>query len=80
MEATGPYFYYLHEKLTEKGYKVTVVNPVHLSEILGKKTDKLDAQRLLIAFMTGVVKGSYIPDGEIKELTRYRTSLVEKTT
>ena len=81
MEATGPYFYYLHEKLTERGFKVTVVNPLHLSEILGKKTDKLDAQRLVMAFMTGVVKGSYIPDGEIRELrelTRYRTSLVEK--
>ncbi|BCU67648.1 hypothetical protein HS7_10850 [Sulfolobales archaeon HS-7] len=54
---------------------------MHLSEILGKKTDKLDAQRLVMAFMTGVVKGSYIPDGEIRELrelTRYRTSLVEK--
>ena len=33
--------------------------------------------------MTGVIKGSYIPTGEImelRELTRYRESLVEKTT
>ncbi|WP_016730040.1 IS110 family RNA-guided transposase [Saccharolobus islandicus] len=83
MEATGPYFYYLHEKLTEKGCKVTVINPLHLSEILGKKTDKLDAQRLLVAYMTGVVKGSYIPSGEIMELrklTRYRESLMRKIT
>ncbi len=67
--------------ITEKGYKVTVINPLHLSEILGKKTDKLDAQRLLVAYMTGVIKGSYIPTGEIRELrelTRYRESLVEK--
>ncbi len=69
--------------ITEKGYKVTVINPLHLSEILGKKTDKLDAQRLLVAYMTGVIKGSYIPTGEIRELrelTRYRESLVEKIT
>jgi transposase len=83
IEATGIYYFYLHEKLTEKGYKVTVINPLHLTEILGKKTDKLDAQRLLVAHMTGVIKGSYIPTGEImelRELTRYRESLVEKTT
>ncbi|QXJ27237.1 hypothetical protein J5U23_00097 [Saccharolobus shibatae B12] len=79
MEATGPYFYYLHEKLTEKGYKVTIINPLHLSEILGKKTGKVDAQRLLV-YMTGVVKGSYIPTGEIRELTRYRESLMRKIT
>ena len=33
--------------------------------------------------MTGVIKGSYIPTGEImelRELTRYRESLVERTT
>ncbi|BAB65867.1 transposase for insertion sequence element [Sulfurisphaera tokodaii str. 7] len=83
LEATGVYFYYLHEKLTEKGFKVTVVNPAHLTEILGKKTDKLDAQRLLVAYMTGVIKGSYIPTGEIKELrelTRHRENLVNKIT
>jgi Transposase and inactivated derivatives len=83
IEATGIYYFYLHEKLTEKGYKLTVINPLHLTEILGKKTDKLDAQRLLVAHMTGVIKGSYIPTGEImelRELTRYRESLVEKTT
>ena len=83
IEATGIYYFYLHEKLTEKGYKITVINPLHLTEILGKKTDKLDAQRLLVAHMTGVIKGSYIPTGEImelRELTRYRESLVEKTT
>ncbi|MEM0173583.1 MAG: IS110 family transposase, partial [Sulfolobaceae archaeon] len=80
---TGVYSYYLHEKLTERGYKVTVVNPLHLTEILGKKTDKLDVQRLLVAYMTGVIKGSYIPTGEIKELrelTRHRESLVNKIT
>ncbi|WP_409349273.1 IS110 family RNA-guided transposase [Saccharolobus islandicus] len=83
IEATGVYYFHLHEKLTEKGYKVTVINPLHLSEILGKKTDKLDAQRLLVAYMTGVIKGSYIPTGEImelRELTRYRESLMRKIT
>lgn len=80
IEATGIYYFHLHERLTEKGYKVTVINPLHLTEILGKKTDKLDAQRLLVAHMTGVIKGSYIPTGEIKELTRYRESLIEKIT
>jgi transposase len=83
IEATGIYYFYLHEKLTEKGYKVTIINPLHLTEILGKKTDKLDAQRLLVAHMTEVIKGSHIPTGEImelRELTRCRESLVEKTT
>ncbi|MBB5255185.1 transposase [Sulfurisphaera ohwakuensis] len=83
VEATGVYFYYLHERLTEKGYKVTVVNPAQLTEILGKKTDKLDTQRLLVAYMTGVIKGSHIPTGEIKELrelTRHRENLVNKIT
>lgn len=83
MEATASYFYYLHYRLTESGYKVVVVNPLHLHEVLGKKTDKLDAQRLLVAYMTGVVKGSYIPTGEmleLRELTRYRQGLVEKAT
>ncbi|AAK41772.1 First ORF in transposon ISC1491 [Saccharolobus solfataricus P2] len=83
MESTGPYFFYLHEELTEKGYKVTLINPLHLKEVFGKKTDKLDAQRLAKAFILGAVKGSYIPTGEIRELrelTRYRESLMRKIT
>ncbi|QXJ28552.1 putative transposase [Saccharolobus shibatae B12] len=80
MEATGPYFFYLHEELTKKGFKVIVINPLHLKEVFGKKTDKLDAQRLAKAFILGVVKGSYIPTGEIRELTRYRESLMRKIT
>ncbi|QXJ31079.1 putative transposase [Saccharolobus shibatae] len=83
MESTGPYFFYLHEELTKKGFKVTVINPLHLKEVFGKKTDKLDAQRLAKAFILGVVKGSYIPTGEIRELrelTRYRESLMRKIT
>ncbi len=31
IEATGVYFFYLYERLTEKGYKVTVINPLHLT-------------------------------------------------
>ncbi|ACP37639.1 conserved hypothetical protein [Sulfolobus islandicus M.14.25] len=30
-EPTRVYYVYLHEKLTEKGYKVTVINPLHSS-------------------------------------------------
>ncbi|QXJ31881.1 hypothetical protein J5U21_01532 [Saccharolobus shibatae] len=83
MESTGPYFFYLHEILTEKGFKVTVINPLDLKEVFGKKTDKLDAQRLAKAFILGAVKGSYIPTGEIRELrelTRYRESLMREIT
>ncbi|QXJ34117.1 IS110 family RNA-guided transposase [Saccharolobus shibatae] len=83
MESTGPYFFYLHEELTKKGFKVTVINPLDLKEVFGKKTDKLDAQRLAKAFILGAVKGSYIPTGEIRELrelTRYRESLMRKIT
>ncbi|WP_338598490.1 IS110 family transposase [Sulfolobus tengchongensis] len=83
MEATGVYFYYLYDKLTQKGYNIGVVNPLQLREILGKKTDELDSKRLALAYAIGAIKTSYIPkenERELRELERHRKQLEERIT
>jgi transposase len=38
IEATGVYYFHLYERLTEKGYKVTVINPLHLTREKDRQT------------------------------------------
>jgi len=79
MEATGAYwkpFYYL---LAEAGLPVMLVNARQVRQIPGRKTDVADAVWLADLAAHGLVRGSFVPDLEIKELkdlVRTRTTLV----
>jgi transposase len=80
MESTGVYWKPVYNIL-EGELEVIVVNAGHLKGVPGRKTDVLDAEWLAECFQLGLLKASFIPPApvrELRELTRYRTSLVRE--
>jgi len=80
IESTGvywkPVFNILEDALT-----VILINPEHARALRGRKTDIKDAQWLADLLRHGLLKASFIPPPEIRELrelTRYRESLVRE--
>jgi len=76
MEASGVYTEPVYYALCEQDFtEVAVINPVHAKALKGHKTDAKDCARLAELFECGLLRGSYIPPAEQKEvrdLTRYR--------
>ena len=76
MEASGVYTEPVYHALCEQDFtEVIVVNPAHVKALKGHKTDAKDCARLAELFECGLLRGSYIPPAELKEvrdLTRYR--------
>jgi transposase len=78
MEATGVYWkpvYYL----LEDDFELLLVNAQHVKNVPGRKTDVKDAQWLCQLLEHGLVKSSFVPPKpirELRDLTRYRKSLV----
>jgi len=85
MEASGIYTEPVYYALAELDFtEVLVVNPAHVKALKGHKTDARDAVRLLDLYECGaVVRGSYIPAPDLKEvrdLARYRVKTVRART
>jgi transposase len=62
------------------GFTVLVVNAQHAKAIKGRKTDVKDAEWLAQLVRHGLVRGSFVPPRpirELRDLTRYRRTLVE---
>ncbi|HEY5988206.1 MAG TPA: IS110 family transposase [Streptosporangiaceae bacterium] len=77
---TGPVCYALAERDFEQ---VAVINPAHAKALKGHKADAKDALRLAELFECGLLRGSYIPPRDLKDLrdlTRYRTKTVQART
>ncbi len=82
MESTGVYWKPLFN-LLEDTFEVLVVNAHHIKTVPGRKTDMRDAEWIADLLRHGLVRGSYIPDRpqrELRELVRYRRSLVGNRT
>src|SRR5919106_2948231 len=78
MESTGVYWKPIYNIL-EGNFTLLVVNAQHLKAVPGRKTDVKDAEWLSQLLQHGLVRGSFIPDREqrdLRDLTRHRTSLV----
>jgi transposase len=84
MEASGVYTEPVYYALCEQDFEqVAVINPAHARALKGHKTDAKDCARLAELFECGLLRGSYIPAQELKEvrdLTRYRTKTVQART
>jgi transposase len=82
MEATGAYWKPVYNVLeAHGGFTLLVVNAEHFRAVPGRKTDVKDAEWLATLLRHGLVRGSFIPDRqqrELRELTRYRTALVRE--
>ena len=63
------------------GVEAIVVNAAHMRNVPGRKTDVKDAEWIADLLQHGLLKASYIPDRaqrELREVARYRKSLVEE--
>lgn len=80
MESTGKYWIPVYNVLeTEERMNIVLVHPKYVKAIKGKKTDKKDSKWICDLFKHDLVKGSFIPPKEIRELrdlARYRYKLV----
>jgi transposase len=82
MESTGVYWKPLWN-LLEGRFALLLVNAQHVKAVPGRKTDVGDAEWLASLLRHGLLRGSFVPDRplrELRELTRYRSSLVHART
>ena len=82
MESTGVYWKPPWNVLEER-FALLLVNAQHVKAVPGRKTDVGDAEWLADLLRHGLLRGSFVPDRaarELRELTRYRSSLVRERT
>lgn len=80
MESTGVYWKPIYN-LLEGILEVMVVNAQHIKQVPGRKTDVRDSEWIADLLRHGLLTASFIPDRaqrELRELTRYRTSLIQE--
>ncbi|HWE21082.1 MAG TPA: IS110 family transposase [Hyphomicrobiaceae bacterium] len=82
MESTGSYWKPVWNIL-EASFELLLVNPQHIKAFNRDKTDTKDCEWLADLLRHGLLKASFVPDRrqrELRELTRYRTSLKQERT
>ena len=80
MESTGVYWKPLYN-LLDGHVEILVVNAQHSKQVPGRKTDVNDAAWIAGLLRHGLLRPSFVPDREqreLRELTRYRLSLVQE--
>lgn len=81
MESTGVYWKPVYNLLEAAGLEPMVVNAQHIKAVPGRKTDVRDAEWIAELLRHGLLRASLIPDRaqrELRELVRYRRSLVQE--
>ena len=82
MESTGVYWKPVWN-LFEDHFELLLVNAAHVKVVPGRKRDVGDAAWLAELLRHGLLAPSFVPDRparELRELTRYRSSLVQHQT
>ena len=80
LESTGWYWRPVYN-LLEGQFTVLVGNAYHMKTVPGRKTDVKDAEWIADLLRHGLIRGSFIPtpaQRQLRDLTRYRTHLVEE--
>ena len=80
MESTGVYWKPVYNILEPTGMAVWIVNARHVKNVPGHKTDKKDSRWLCKLLLAGLLKPSFIPpceQRELRDLTRYRKKLIQ---
>lgn len=81
MESTGAYWKPIYNILELLDLDVIVVNAHHMKTVPGRKTDIKDAEWIAQLLQHGLLKASYIPNREqreLREIVRYRKNLIEE--
>ena len=82
MEATSVYWIPLAELLEEAGIEVCLVNPRHVKNVPGRKTDVADCQWLQYLHSVGLLRAAFRPAAHVRAvraLWRHRDALVRHT-
>jgi transposase len=80
MESTGVFWKPIYN-LLEGTFELLVVNAQHIKAVPGRKTDVRDAQWIADLLRHGLLRASFIPERpqrELRDLTRYRTTLARE--
>jgi transposase len=80
MESTGVYWKPIFNVLGDD-FEILLVNARHVKNVPGHKTDKKDSRWLAKLLLSGLLKGSFIPERpirELRDLTRYKTKLTHQ--
>lgn len=80
MESTGVYWKPIYN-LLEGQFALLLVNAQHIKAVPGRKTDVKDSEWIADLLRHGLLRASFVPDRdqrELRELTRYRASLVRE--
>ena len=81
MESTGPYWKPLYNLFELLGLDAMIVNAAHMKAVPGRKTDSKDAEWIAELLQHGLLRASFVPSREqreLRELTRYRKSIIEE--
>ena len=81
MESTGVYWKPVYKVLEGFIPNVWIVNARHIKNVPGHKTDKMDSEWICKLLLAGLLKPSYIPPKEqrqLRDLTRYRNKLIQQ--
>jgi len=82
MESTGDFWKPVFNVL-EGSFEVVLTNAQHVHNLPGRKTDAKDSEWLAELMLYGLLKASFIPpkpQRALRDLTRYRTTLVQEHT
>jgi transposase len=80
MESTGVYWKPIYN-LLEATFTPLLVNARHIKSVPGRKTDLKDCEWIADLLRHGLLRGSFVPERpqrELRELGRYRTTLVQE--
>jgi transposase len=81
LESTGVYWRPVFNVLEDDERTLLLVNPQHMRAVPGRKTDVRDSEWLADLLRHGLLRASFIPPAPvraIRELTRYRKTLVQQ--
>lgn len=79
MESTGVYWKPVWNILSED-INLILVNARHMKNVPGRKTDKLDSEWICKLLLSGLLKASFIPEQQVRELrdlNRYEQKLTQ---
>jgi transposase len=82
MESTGVYWKPIYN-LLEGSFTLLLANARHIKTVPGRKTAVRDCEWIADLLRHGLIQASFVPDRaqrELRDLTRYRTSLVQERT
>ena len=81
MESTASYWKPLVNIFETKGLEYIIINAKEYKNVPGRKTDVADSEWIADLLRHGLLKASYIPtreQRELREATRYRKSIIEE--